>query len=78
MHINAKFFHKHIVNRRHMPWFIFLFKKLLCLYAVCFVTNDLHDLHRVDDLKNFAVNILLKLVCKSRTEIRALNWLVTY
>ena len=27
-----------------------------------FVTKELHDLHRVDELKNFATNILLKLV----------------
>ena len=27
-----------------------------------FVTKELHDLHRVDELKNFVANILLKLV----------------
>ena len=43
--------------------FIFLLKKLLRLYAKGFVTKELLDLHRVDELKNFAANILLKLVC---------------
>ena len=28
-----------------------------------FVTNELLDLHRVDELKNFAAIIFLKLVC---------------
>ena len=28
-----------------------------------FVTKELLDLHRVDELKNFEANILLKLVC---------------
>ena len=35
---SCKVFHKHIVNRRHMSQFIFLFKKLLCLYTVGFCT----------------------------------------
>ena len=42
------------------------------------MTKELRDLHRVDELKNFAANILLKLVRKPRTGIRASNWLVTY
>ena len=33
------------------------------LYAEGFVTNELLDLHRVDELKNFAAIIFLKLVC---------------
>ena len=36
MHLDEKFFHKHIVNRKRMLKFIFLFKKLLRLYAVGF------------------------------------------
>ena len=28
-----------------------------------FLTKEFLDLHRVDELKNFATNILLKLVC---------------
>ena len=35
------------------------------------MTNELHDLHRVDELKNFIANIFIKLVCQSRTWIRA-------
>ena len=36
-----------------------------------FVTKEFRDLHRVDELKNFVANILLKLVSKSRIGIRA-------
>ena len=46
-------------DRRHMPLFIFLLKKLLHLYPVGFCNQDLHH---VNELKNFAANILLKLV----------------
>ena len=35
------------------------------------MTKQLHDLHRLDELKNFATNILLKLVIKSGTGIHA-------
>ena len=38
-----------------------------------FVTKEFRDLHRVDELKNFAVNILLKLVIKLRTGIHAIG-----
>ena len=43
-----------------------------------FVTKELCDLHRVDELKNFATNIFLKLVSKLRTRIYTSNWLVMY
>ena len=42
------------------------------------LTKEFCDLHRVDELKNFAANIFLKLVSKPRTRICASNWLVTY
>ena len=35
------------------------------------MTKELHDFHRLDELKNFAANILLKLVIKLCIEIRA-------
>ena len=35
------------------------------------MTKELLDFHRLDELKNFAANIFLKLVIKSRTGIRA-------
>ena len=35
------------------------------------MTNKLLDFHRVDELKNFVANVFLKLVCQSRTWIRA-------
>ena len=31
------------------------------------MTKQLHDLYRLDELKNFVVNIFLKLVIKSHT-----------
>ena len=37
------------------------------------MTKQLHDLHRLDELKNFETNILLKLVIKSRTGIYAIG-----
>ena len=45
--------------------------KLLRLCAKSFVTKALLDLHHLDELKNFAANIFLKLVIKSGTKIRA-------
>ena len=43
-----------------------------------FVTKEFRDLHRVDELENFAANKFLKLVSKPHTEIHASNWLFTY
>ena len=43
-----------------------------------FVTKELLDLHHLDELKNFAANILLKLVCQSRTGNPCIDWLVMY
>ena len=48
------------------------------VYCRVFVIKLLYDLHRVDELKNFAVIIFLKLMSKLRTGIRVSNWLVTY
>ena len=39
------------------------------------MTKEFRDLYRVDELKNFATNIFLKLVSKLRTGIHASNWL---
>ena len=38
-----------------------------------FVTKQLHDLHHLDELKNFAANILFQSVIKLRTRIRAIS-----
>ena len=38
---------------------LFLLKKLLCMCTQGFVTKHLLNLHRVDELKNFAANNLL-------------------
>ena len=72
MQLNVKVFHKHIVNRRHMPQFIFLLKKLLCLYTLWFCDQGVSWSSSCDELKNFAANIFLKLVIKSRTGIRTI------
>ena len=50
---------------------LFLLKKLVCICTVGFVTKHLLDLHRVDELKNFAANNLLSWCLKSRTGIHA-------
>ena len=41
--------------------------------ALGFVTKKLLDLHCLDELKNFAVNIFLKLVIRSRIRIRVIG-----
>ena len=38
---------------------LFLLKKLLCMCILGFWTKHLLDIHRVDELKNFAVDNLL-------------------
>ena len=63
MKLDAKWLFTQIVTEDNLPQFIFLLKKLLCLCAKGFVTKELFDLHRVDELKKFAANIFLKLVC---------------
>ena len=73
MQLNAKVFHKYIVNQIHMPWFIFLLKKLLCLCILGFCDQGASWSTSCDELKNFVANILLKLVIKSRTGIRAIG-----
>ena len=56
-----------------LPWFFFLLKKLLYLYTVGFCDQATSWSSSCDELKNFAANILLKLVIKSRTGIRAIG-----
>ena len=70
MQQNGKVFNKHIVIKDICPSSSFSSKS----YSVCtpwgFVTKEVHDLHCVDELKNFIANIFLKLVCKPRIWIR--------
>ena len=63
MQLDAKWLFTQIVIEDSFPSFIFLSKKLLHLCAKGFVTKELLDLHRMDELKNFTANIFLKLVC---------------
>ena len=44
---------------------------LSLLEVAVFVIKELRDLHCVNELKNFATNIFLKLVCKPHIRIRA-------
>ena len=67
-----------IVTGDRISYFIFLLKKLLCLYTIGFCDQGVSWSSSCDELMNFAANIFLKLVSKPRTGIRASNWLVTY
>ena len=62
MKLNAKVFHKHIVTRDICLSLAFSLKSCYVCTSEGFVTKELHDLHCVDELQNFATNILLKLV----------------
>ena len=48
-------------------------KKLLCLYTLMFCDQGASWSSSCDELKNFAINIFLKLVIKSRTVIALKN-----
>ncbi|KAL0015607.1 hypothetical protein SO802_002676 [Lithocarpus litseifolius] len=64
-----------------MEDFVKKIKTIRCCYictSLGFMTKELCDLHHVDELKNFAANIFLKLVCKPYIGICASDWLVTY
>ena len=60
--LDAMVFHKHIVTEDICLSLFFSSRS----YCVCtpqgFLTKEIRDLHRVDELKNFSANILLKLV----------------
>ena len=47
-------------------------------YIFPILTKEFSDLHRIDELKNFAANFFFKLVSKSHIENHASNWLVSY
>ena len=70
--------HANCDRRQNLSEFIFLLKKLLCLYTVWFCNQGVSWSSSCDELKNFAANIFVKLVSKLRIGIRASNWLVTY
>ena len=58
--------HANFDQKQNFPWFIFFLKKLLCLYTVGFCNQWASWSSLCDELKNFAANILLKFVIKSR------------
>ena len=63
MQLDTKWLFTQIVTGDNLPLYIFLLKKLLRLCAKGFVIKEFLDLHCLDELKNFATNIFLKLVC---------------
>ena len=50
-------------DRRQLPKFLIFFVETAASLRQGFVTNEFLDLHRLDELKNFATNIFLKFVC---------------
>ena len=62
MQLNAKAFHKHIVIGDICLSSSFSSRSYYVCTPLGFVTKELRDLYRVDELKNFAAIILLKLV----------------
>ena len=68
--------HVYCDRRQNCPSSSYSLQKLLHLYAKGFVTNELLDLHRLDELMNFVTNIFLKLVCWYLDP--CINWLVTH
>ena len=62
--------HANCDRRQNLPEFIFLLKKLLCLYTLGFCDQGTLRYLSYNELKNFASNIFLKLVIKLRTGIR--------
>jgi len=62
MKLNAKIFHKHIMIEDICLNSSFSSRSCYVCTPWGFVTKEVRDLHCVDKLKNFAVNILLKLV----------------
>ena len=64
MQLNAKSLCVQIVTRdRICLSSLYSLYKLLCLCAKSFATKEFLGLHRLNELKNFATNIFLKLVC---------------
>ena len=62
MQLNVKVFHKHIMTRDICPSSSFSSRSCCVCMSYGFVTKEFRDPHRVDELKNFLANILLKLV----------------
>ena len=63
------FVHANCDRKQNLPQYIFVLKKLLCLYIVGFCDQGVSWSSLCDELKNFATNIFLKLVIKMRTRI---------
>ena len=79
MQLNAKSLCVQIVTRdRICLSSLYSLYKLLCLCAKGFVTKEFLDLHHVDELKNFAANIFLKVGVLVTYLDSCIDWLVTY
>ena len=78
MQLNAKSLCMHNVTGDNCPSSSYSLQKLLHPCAEGFVTNELLDLHRLDELKNFVVNIFLKVGVLVTYLDLCIDWLVTY
>ena len=78
MQLDAKSLCIQIVIGDNCPSSLSLLQKLLRLCAKGFVTNELLDLHRLDELKNFVANIFLKVGVLVTYLDSYIDWLVTY
>ena len=63
MQLDTKWLFMHIVTGDNCPSSSSSLWKLLRFCAKGFVTKELLDLHRLDELKNFTTNTFLKLMC---------------
>ena len=78
MQLDAKSLCMQIVTGDNCPSSSSSLQKLLHLCAKVFVTKESLDLHRLDELKNFAANIFLKVGVLVTYLDSCIDWLVTY
>ena len=79
MHLNTKVFSQaYCESETYALVLLSIQEAAMFVHHRIFVTKELCNFHCIDELKNFAANILLKLMCKLRIGIHASNWLVTY
>ena len=78
MQLDAKSLCMQIVIGGNCPSLSFSLQKILRLCTEGFVTKELLDLYHLDELKNFAANIFLKVGVLVTYLDPCINWLVTY
>ena len=75
--VEQSLFKQIVTGDKVLPQFIFLVKKLVCLYTVGFSNQGASRSSSCDELKNFAANNFLQLVIEV-TYQDPRNWLVMY